>query len=119
MAANAEAYAAGKHPGYEATAWQGLLQTIDVINQKRIKVAINGGALNPQGLAAKINAEVITLIAVCCHLGHAYKENRSKLEAWIFGLLTSRETIFSPKCCMPNHTTPLQLGRILTLRMYQ
>ncbi|KAK7432892.1 hypothetical protein QQZ08_000363 [Neonectria magnoliae] len=64
MAANAEAYASGKHPGYEASAWQGLLQTIDVINQKRIKVAINGGALNPQGLAAKINAEVITLIAI-------------------------------------------------------
>ncbi|UPL03171.1 hypothetical protein LCI18_014105 [Fusarium solani-melongenae] len=58
MAANAEAYAAGKHPGYEVSAWEGFVQTIDVINQKRIKVAINGGALNPQGLAAKINAQI-------------------------------------------------------------
>ncbi|KAJ0285490.1 hypothetical protein Brms1b_005530 [Colletotrichum noveboracense] len=54
MANNAEAYAQGKHNGYEETAWEGLLQAIDVIADKRIKVAINGGALNPGGLASKV-----------------------------------------------------------------
>jgi hypothetical protein len=58
MANNAEAYAQGKDPGYEETAWQGLKQTIDVIAQKRIKVAINGGALNPEGLAVRV-AELV------------------------------------------------------------
>ncbi|KAJ3960598.1 hypothetical protein N0V92_002739 [Colletotrichum tropicale] len=54
MANNAEAYAQGKHNGYEETAWEGLLQAIDAIADKRIKVAINGGALNPGGLASKV-----------------------------------------------------------------
>ncbi|KAF9870900.1 hypothetical protein CkaCkLH20_11572 [Colletotrichum karsti] len=58
MANNAEAYAEGKHAGYEETAWNGLQQTIDVIAQKRIKVCINGGALNPSGLAVKVAALV-------------------------------------------------------------
>ncbi|KAJ9144578.1 hypothetical protein NKR23_g5828 [Pleurostoma richardsiae] len=58
MANNAEAYTQGKHPGYEETAWEGLQQTIDVIAQKRIKIAINGGALNPEGLAVKVAALV-------------------------------------------------------------
>lgn len=54
MANNAEAFAHGKHQGYEETAWTGLQQTIHVIAEKRIKVAINGGALNPDGLAIKV-----------------------------------------------------------------
>ncbi|KAK1849856.1 DUF1446 domain-containing protein [Colletotrichum chrysophilum] len=54
MANNAEAYAQAKHNGYEETAWEGLLQAIDVIADKRIKVAINGGALNAGGLALKV-----------------------------------------------------------------
>ncbi|KAH8660444.1 hypothetical protein BX600DRAFT_523398 [Xylariales sp. PMI_506] len=58
MANNAEAYAEGKHLGYEETAWDGLQQTIDVIAQKHIKVAINGGALNPEGLAVRV-AELV------------------------------------------------------------
>ncbi|EEY22248.1 conserved hypothetical protein [Verticillium alfalfae VaMs.102] len=58
IANNAEAYAQGKHPGYEETAWEGIRQAIDVIAEKKIKVAINGGALNPQGLARKV-AELI------------------------------------------------------------
>ncbi|GAB7342429.1 hypothetical protein MBLNU457_g0639t1 [Dothideomycetes sp. NU457] len=58
IANNAEAFANGQHPGYEETAWLGLEQSIDVINQKRIKVAINGGALNPKGLAEKV-AELV------------------------------------------------------------
>lgn len=67
MANNAEAYAQGKHNGYEETAWEGLLQAIDVVADKRIKVAINGGALNPGGLASKVadlvcNSKSINLV---------------------------------------------------------
>ncbi|KAF5627065.1 DUF1446 domain protein [Fusarium sp. NRRL 52700] len=58
MANNAEAYAKGQHPGYEATALKGLELSIDTIAEKRIKVAINGGALNPEGLAVKVAALV-------------------------------------------------------------
>lgn len=44
IAENAEAMAAGKHPGYEPTAWDGIEQSIDVLNEKAIKVVVNGGA---------------------------------------------------------------------------
>ncbi|KAJ3457095.1 hypothetical protein MRS44_014236 [Fusarium solani] len=54
MANNAEAFRQNRHPGYEETAWDGIQQTIDVISQKRIKVVINGGALNPGGLAMRV-----------------------------------------------------------------
>jgi Acyclic terpene utilisation family protein AtuA len=58
LAENAEAYAAGIHQGFEPTAWDGLLQSIDLIAQKQIKVVINGGGLNPKGLAQKTSALV-------------------------------------------------------------
>lgn len=51
LAQNAEAFAKGQHPGYEPSAWDGIQQSIDTINAKRIKVILNGGALNPLGLA--------------------------------------------------------------------
>ncbi|RMJ09711.1 hypothetical protein CDV36_010651 [Fusarium kuroshium] len=54
LAANAEAFANGKHPGYEVSALEGLRMTLDVINTKRIKVALNGGARNPKGLAEAV-----------------------------------------------------------------
>jgi hypothetical protein len=54
MANNAQAYQKGEHPGYEETAWEGIKQTINVIAAKRIKVIINGGALNPKGLAFRV-----------------------------------------------------------------
>ncbi|KAF2033053.1 DUF1446-domain-containing protein [Setomelanomma holmii] len=55
IAENAQAHAAGKHPGWEQTAWDGIEQTIDLLNEKRIKVVINGGAHNPRGLAEKVH----------------------------------------------------------------
>lgn len=36
-----------------ATCWDGIEKSIDLINEKRIKVVLNGGALNPKGLAQK------------------------------------------------------------------
>src|SRR6266700_8167386 len=53
IAENAEAHAAGKHPGYELTSWEGIEQTVDLPAEKRIRVIINGGAQNPKGLAEK------------------------------------------------------------------
>ncbi|KAJ9635542.1 hypothetical protein H2201_003200 [Coniosporium apollinis] len=53
LAENAEKMATGKHDGWEPTAWDGLEQTLDVLDEKRIKVVFNGGALNPSGLARK------------------------------------------------------------------
>lgn len=54
MANNAQAFQRGEHPGYEQTAWEGIQQTVDVIAEKGIKVVLNGGALNPKGLALKV-----------------------------------------------------------------
>ena len=59
MANNAEAWRAGQHPGYEETAWEGLQQTIEAIAHQGIRVAINGGALDPKALAER----VATLVA--------------------------------------------------------
>ncbi|KIW91221.1 uncharacterized protein Z519_08117 [Cladophialophora bantiana CBS 173.52] len=53
LAENAQKMAVGKHDGWEPTAWDGLEQTLDVIKDKGIRIIINGGALNPRGLAKK------------------------------------------------------------------
>src|SRR6186713_3095707 len=53
LAENAEKMAQGTHDGWEPTAWDGLEQTLDILNEKRIRVVINGGSLNPSGLAQK------------------------------------------------------------------
>jgi hypothetical protein len=54
IAENAQAHAAGQHPGWEQTCWDGLEQTVDLLAEKRIKVVVNGGAHNPKGLAEKV-----------------------------------------------------------------
>ncbi|KAL9053100.1 MAG: hypothetical protein Q9162_004964 [Coniocarpon cinnabarinum] len=51
LAENAEAFAAGNHLGWEPTAWDGLQQSLEAIAERNIKVIINGGAVNPRGLA--------------------------------------------------------------------
>ncbi|KAI0414273.1 hypothetical protein F5X98DRAFT_254982 [Xylaria grammica] len=55
LAQYAEAYAKGEHPGYASTAYDGLRKSLQAINEKRIKVVINGGALNSKGLAEVIH----------------------------------------------------------------
>lgn len=55
LAEDAEAYRAGKHNGWEDTAWEGIRDSIDVLASKHIKVVINGGCLNPKGLAEKVS----------------------------------------------------------------
>jgi hypothetical protein len=58
LAENAEKFAAGTHPGWEATALEGLTLSLEVLNEKRVKVVINGGSLNPKGLAEKVQSMV-------------------------------------------------------------
>ena len=61
---NAEATAAGDHEGWEPSAWDGIQQSIELIAEKSIKVIINGGALNPRGLAEKCQQLVNSLFSV-------------------------------------------------------
>jgi hypothetical protein len=55
LAEDAEAYAAGKHDGWEETAWLGLEMSVEELAKKGTKVVINGGCLNPKGLAEKVS----------------------------------------------------------------
>jgi Acyclic terpene utilisation family protein AtuA len=58
LAERAQDYAAGTWDGFEETAWEGLQESLEVLAQKGTKVVINGGSLNPKGLAEKVNALV-------------------------------------------------------------
>lgn len=55
LAENAEAFKAGQHPGNMQSAWDGLRESIDIIAERGIKVVINGGSINPSGLATKVS----------------------------------------------------------------
>jgi hypothetical protein len=59
LAQNAESFKAGKRPGYVESAWEGVRESIDVIAERGIKVVINGGSINPSGLAVKISELVL------------------------------------------------------------
>lgn len=58
LASDADDYSAGKKPGWISTAWDGLQQTVELANERRIKIIINGGALDPKALAVKTHALV-------------------------------------------------------------
>jgi hypothetical protein len=58
LAANALAYQAGRHRGWERTCEDGIMQTLEVANAQRIKIVVNGGGLNPKGLAECVQAKV-------------------------------------------------------------
>jgi hypothetical protein len=58
LAQNAEKYATSTHPGWVETALEGIRLTLDLINEKRIKVVLNGGGLNPKGLALEVQRMV-------------------------------------------------------------
>lgn len=63
LAEDAEAYRAGKHDGWEETAWEGIKESIEVIAEKKIKVVLNGGCLNPAGLAQKV-ADLVSSVVL-------------------------------------------------------
>lgn len=60
IAENAVAFARGEHDGWEPSALEGLAMTLPTIQEKQLKVIINGGALNPAGLARKVQSLVTT-----------------------------------------------------------
>ena len=62
LAENAEAMRAGRHEGTFPTCWDGIELSIDVLYEKDIKVVVNGGGLNPGGLARKVQALVGSLL---------------------------------------------------------
>jgi hypothetical protein len=55
IAENAEAYRNGNHDGWEPTAWEGLSTSLNALAERKTKAVINGGALNPAGLATKVH----------------------------------------------------------------
>nr|KMM68227.1 hypothetical protein CPAG_04558 [Coccidioides posadasii RMSCC 3488] len=55
LAEHAEAVIAGKHPGYDPYALDGIEKSIDAIWEKQIKLILNAGALNPRGLAKEVS----------------------------------------------------------------
>lgn len=63
LAEDAEAYRAGKHDGWEETAWLGIEMSVEELAKKGTKVVINGGCLNPAGLAAKV-ADLVSIVEV-------------------------------------------------------
>ncbi|KAK6855697.1 hypothetical protein PG995_007848 [Apiospora arundinis] len=75
LAQYADAYAAGQHPGWVASAWDGLQKSLKVVAERRIKVVINGGALNPKGLAVKCAVEARRLGGAAAKLQIAWVES--------------------------------------------
>lgn len=45
-------------PGWVQTALAGIDMSLDLVNRKRIKIIVNGGSLNPKGLAEKVHGMV-------------------------------------------------------------
>ncbi|KAJ9602061.1 hypothetical protein H2200_013421 [Cladophialophora chaetospira] len=84
LAENAEGMKAGVHDGWEPTAWDGLEQTLDAIKEKGIRIIINGGALNPQGLAQKaqrfVNEKGLDLKIAYVYGDDLLEEVKSNLE---------------------------------------
>jgi hypothetical protein len=45
------------------SAYEGIAKSIDLISEKKIKVIVNGGGLDPKGLAVKVDKLVRLLFA--------------------------------------------------------
>lgn len=55
---NADKFKAGLHPGYEPNALEGLRLSIKVASERGIKIIVNGGSLNPEGMAIAVASMV-------------------------------------------------------------
>jgi hypothetical protein len=60
MGDTVEAAASTGRPGWIATAIQGLAMSLEIIHQKAIRVIVNGGCIDPKGLALKADQMVLT-----------------------------------------------------------
>ncbi|KJZ71390.1 hypothetical protein HIM_09231 [Hirsutella minnesotensis 3608] len=45
-------------PGWVPTALAGIGMSLEIVNEKRIKIVINGGSLDPRGMAEKVHAMI-------------------------------------------------------------
>ncbi|KAF7555018.1 hypothetical protein G7Z17_g2517 [Cylindrodendrum hubeiense] len=54
LAQNVDKFKANEHNGYEINALEGLKLSLEVAVRRRIRLVINGGALNPEGLARAV-----------------------------------------------------------------
>ncbi|KAK8101800.1 hypothetical protein PG999_012174 [Apiospora kogelbergensis] len=79
LAQAADTYAEGRHPGWVASAWDGLQKSLKVVAERRIKVVINGGGLNPKGLAVKCAEEARRLGGLTAKLQIAWVEGDNLL----------------------------------------
>ncbi len=52
------ALAPADRPGWIPTAMQGITMSLDLINERRIKVIVNGGCTDPRGMAQTIDEMV-------------------------------------------------------------
>lgn len=59
---------------WNETAWEGIEQTVDLLAEKRIKVIINGGVLNPKGLAEKTQ-ELVTQKGLSLKIAYVEGDN--------------------------------------------
>jgi hypothetical protein len=62
MASSAIERAQSNGSGWIPSAFDGIQMSLDLINEKRIKVVVNGGAMNPKGLAEKVHDMVKSFI---------------------------------------------------------
>jgi len=76
LAENAVAYKNGEHPGYVESAWAGLQESLETIAERGIKVVINGGCLNPAGLAAKVSSLVSITTPILLLLSDLTRQRR-------------------------------------------
>lgn len=56
--------------GWIRSALEGIQLSLDLINEKQIKVVLNGGAMNPKGLAEKIHEMVKLMYAHLISMPH-------------------------------------------------
>ena len=95
LAENAEAFATGHHPGWEPTAWDGIEQSIDAIAKTRTKIVINGGSINPHGLA-KQTEELIASKNLDLKVGYVEGDN----------LVTEVKRMLEETGDLPRHLDP-------------
>lgn len=62
MASSAIERAQSNGPGWIKSAFDGIQMSLNLINEKRIKIVVNGGAMNPKGLAEKLHDMVKSLL---------------------------------------------------------
>lgn len=102
LGANAEKFQRNEHAGFEPNALEGLKLSLDAVSERKIKIIVNGGALNPEGLARMVQDMVMLTYRLIGELlkltSTAYRgqtiEPQSRLGDW-----RRRSTIIQRNSC--------------------